>query len=72
MRKYPPKRCRRSRGCEHEIETQKQTGALKSVNAAYRAYRLEASARGEPAQRYVEWMDRYKANLLREIATRLR
>ena len=57
---------------EHEIETQKQTGALKSVNASYRAYRLEASARGEPAQRYVEWMDRYKANLLREIATRLR
>lgn len=57
---------------EHEIDMQKRAGALKSVNASYRAYRLEASARGEPAQRYAEWMDCYKANLLREIAAKLR
>jgi hypothetical protein len=55
-----------------EIATQMQAGTLKSVNKAYRHYRLETSARGERVVPYVQWMDRYKAKLLREIAANLR
>jgi hypothetical protein len=57
---------------EEEIENLKRAGQLKSVNQSYRAYRLEASARGEKAAPYAEWFNKYKANLVRELAAALR
>jgi hypothetical protein len=55
-----------------EVERQMQTGGLKSVNKSYRTYRLETSGRGESVLRYADWMERYKAKLIREIAATLR
>lgn len=57
---------------DDEIKRQQQSGKLKSVNQAYRQDRLEASERGERILRYAEWMERYKAKLVREIAVTLR
>lgn len=57
---------------EAEMARLQATGGLKSVNASYRQYRLAASARGEPVIRYADWMQRYKADLIREIAENLR
>ena|GEM_PF-6925590 len=57
---------------EAEIARLQANGGLKSVNASYRQYRLQASARGEPAIRYANWMQRYKADLIRQIAENLR
>jgi hypothetical protein len=57
---------------EQEIAAQQRAGVLRSVNRAYRDYRLAASARGEKVLRYAQWMERYKAKLIREIAQNLR
>jgi hypothetical protein len=57
---------------DKEIERLHRSGDLKSVNTSYRAYRLEASARGEKTLRYAEWMDKYRKNLVRELAAALR
>jgi hypothetical protein len=57
---------------EAEIAAQQRAGSLKSVNRGYRDYRLQASARGEKVLRYADWMARYKAKLVREIAQNLR
>jgi hypothetical protein len=57
---------------EAEIENLKRAGQLKSVNQSYRAHRLQASARGEKAAPYAEWLNQYKANLVRELAGALR
>jgi hypothetical protein len=57
---------------EDEIAAQQRRGELKSVNRAYRDYRLAASARSEKVMRYAQWMERYKAKLAREIAQNLR
>jgi hypothetical protein len=57
---------------EQEIAAQQRAGTLKSVNRGYRDYRLQASARGEKVLRYADWMARYKARLIRDIAQNLR
>lgn len=55
-----------------ETRKQQQSGALKSLNQAYRSYRLEADARGERALRYDTWMQRYREDLVRQVAATLR
>ena len=57
---------------EREIDRMQRSGELKAVNKSYRDYRIDAAARGERTLRYVEWLDRYKANLVGEIAANLR
>jgi hypothetical protein len=57
---------------DEEIERLHRAGDLKSVNKSYRAYRIETSARGEKTLRYTEWMDKYRANLVRQLAAALR
>jgi len=57
---------------EAEMRKQQQCGGLKSVNKAYRAYRLDAGGRGERVLRYDQWMSRYVENLVRQAACALR
>jgi hypothetical protein len=57
---------------DDEIAKQMRAGALKSVNQAYRQYRLDASSGGERVLPYAKWMDGYKVKLMREIAANLR
>ncbi len=55
-----------------ELQKLKESGGLKSVNQAYKAYRVETSGRGERVLRYDEWMLRYRADLVRQAAAALR
>ena len=57
---------------DEEIERLQRSGDLKTVNASYRAYRLETSARGETTLRYAEWVNKYRENLVRQLAAALR
>ena len=55
-----------------ELQKLKETGGLKSVNQAYKAYRLETSGCGQRVLRYDEWMRRYRTDLVRQAAAALR
>jgi hypothetical protein len=55
-----------------ELQKLKESGGMKSVNRAYKAYRLESSRHGERVLRYDEWMRQYRANLVRQAAAALR
>jgi hypothetical protein len=55
-----------------ELQKLKESGDLKSVNQAYKAYRLQASGRRERVLRYDEWMRNYRADLVRQAAAALR
>jgi hypothetical protein len=55
-----------------EIERLQRSGELKSLNKSYRAYRIETSVRGDRTLRYDEWMDKYRENLVRQLAAALR
>jgi hypothetical protein len=57
---------------DEEIGRLRQTGELRSVNRSYRSYRTEAVVRGESAMPYIKWLNKYKANLLRQLAATLR
>ncbi len=57
---------------DRELERMQCAGELKAVNRSYRDYRVGAAARDEESLRYAEWIDRYKAALIREIAANLR
>ena len=57
---------------EQEFAAQQRAGALRSVNRGYRDYRLAATARGEKILRYAQWIERYKAKLVRDVAQTLR
>lgn len=57
---------------DEEMEKLQQAGELKALNRAYRAYRIDASARGETIVRYAEWMGNYRENLVRKLAATLR
>jgi hypothetical protein len=55
-----------------ELDKLQRAGELKSVNASYRTYRLEVSARGEKVQPYAAWFNGYRATLVRQLANTLR
>jgi hypothetical protein len=57
---------------ENELESLQRAGALKSVNRSYKDYRQNASARGEKIVPYVAWFNKYKENLVRQLAAALR
>jgi len=50
----------------------RQAGELKTVNRAYRSYRIEAAACGDKALPYARWFDKYKQDLVRQLAAALR
>ena len=49
-----------------------RSGELKSVNGVYRDCRIKATECGERIVCYVEWMRKYKENLIRQAASALR
>jgi len=57
---------------DREIEALRQAGGMKSINRAYKSYRIEASGRGDKVLPHAQWFNKYRQNLLRELAAALR
>ena len=57
---------------DRELETLQRSGGLRSINTAYREYRIKASRRGGRILRYQDWMLKYREKLVRELASTLR
>ena len=55
-----------------EIAALQRSGGMRSINQSYRIERINAAARGEKVPPYAEWLNIYKAKLVREIAAALR
>jgi len=57
---------------DREIEVLRRAGGLNSINRAYKSYRIETSGRGDKVLPYAQWFNKYRQNLLRELAAALR
>jgi hypothetical protein len=57
---------------EQEWARLQGAGGLKDVNRAYRAARMQAASRGEKIAPYAQWINKYRENLLRQLAAALR
>jgi hypothetical protein len=55
-----------------EFERFRGTGELKAINRSYRRLRLAALERGEKMPPYVQWLNKYRVNLVRDLAAALR
>jgi hypothetical protein len=55
-----------------EFERFRGTGKLKAINQSYRRLRLAALERGEKMPPYVQWLNKYRVNLVRDLAAALR
>lgn len=55
-----------------EFERFRGTGELKAINQSYRHLRLEALERGEKLPPYAQWLNKYRLNLVRQLAAALR
>lgn len=56
----------------HEIASMQVTGALRDINRRYRQYRLAATAAGNMALRYADWLYEFRLSMMREVANTLR
>lgn len=57
---------------DEEIQSLQRAGQLRSVNQSYRTHRMEAATSGAKVTSYAEWFNKYKANLVRQLASALR
>lgn len=53
---------------EHELQVLQGAGGMKSVNKAYREYRLAKTAAQEKYIGYSRWLFEYKANVIEAVA----
>lgn len=57
---------------DEQLQRLRRAGELKAINASYRRLRLQASARGEKVAPYAQWINKYRHDLVRQLAAALR
>jgi hypothetical protein len=57
---------------DEEFARLQSAGALKDINRSYRTARMQAASRGEKMPPYAQWINKYRENLLRQLAAALR